>query len=95
MWKARHGHNLEGVNSKELALAIDHRLVEYLQDVHLHGARSRVLPSTGRVKSKPHSSFLDHQMEGMEKTWAEYPPEKIERAIQNRKMALQKIIDAG
>ena len=29
----------------------------------------------------------------MQRSWAEYPPEKIERAFQNRKLALQKIIE--
>ena len=46
-------------------------LVEYVRYLREQGAPSRVAPSSERVKCRPHSTSLDHQQEGMEKTWKE------------------------
>ena len=64
-------HHLDGVYDQILDELCHPVLVEYVRYVREHGPPSRVAPSSERAKCRPHSKYLDHQQEGMEKTWKE------------------------
>ena len=64
----RHGSHSHGVFKGEVVATVDPEILEYAQHVVKFGAPSRI-PKTGeRVKSKPYSSYIEYEQEGVEKT---------------------------
>ena len=60
VWQARHGRNLRRA-PKSLAVPVDARLVDYVEELIRTRAPTRGLSNRQRVKSKAHTSYFYHQ----------------------------------
>ena len=60
-------HHLDGCYDPEVRRAIDEDTLEYVQYLRENGAPTRTETKGGRVRSRPHASYLEHHKEGREK----------------------------
>ena len=64
-------HHLDGIRDERFQEILDQDHLDYLLHIREHGVPSRVAPSPTRVRCRPHSTYLEHQQEGMQKAWKE------------------------
>ena len=61
--------DLAGVHAPALIAITPGEILEYLKYVQEHGAEARIPRDATRVRFRPHSSYLEHQEEGMQERW--------------------------
>ena len=64
-------HHSDGCYDPEVRRVIDADTLEYIQYLRENGAPTRTETKGGRVRSRPHASYLGHLKEGREKAWKE------------------------
>ena len=70
-WRELVPHHLDGVYNEVVDDMVHPALAEYIRYLRVHGAPSRVAPSSESVGCKPHDTDINHQQEGMQKSWKE------------------------
>ena len=70
-WRGVVPHHLDGVYDEVVDDMVHPALAEYIRYLREYGAPARLAPSSERVRCKPHDTYMDHQQEGMGKSWNE------------------------